>query len=197
MRILESGRFTEESTLQMLVTSMIGFAQSEDNRAVLLKWFTQGSVITQSSKQLSLTKKHNHGIVKKVYSSRTIAYEVKQEVLQKLGELDQSDMLGQTKAFCEAALPVLENKKKVWNGLFSGEYDSMSLKNIGELCAGFKQRSHLDLISELQDEFFDKIEPVVNSKAKSVAQNIYFYLQPNILTADSDIFKFENCLKRV
>ena len=66
-------------------------------------------------------------------------------------------MLGQTKAFCEAALPVLENKKKVWNGLFAGEYDSMSLKNIGELCAGFKQRSHLDLISELQDEFFDKI----------------------------------------
>ncbi len=32
MKLLQSGRFTEESTLQMLVTSIIGFAMDESER---------------------------------------------------------------------------------------------------------------------------------------------------------------------
>ena len=39
MKLLLSGNFTEESTLQMLVTSMIGFAMDEEERQLLLEWF--------------------------------------------------------------------------------------------------------------------------------------------------------------
>ena len=48
LKLLQSGRFKEESTLQMLVTSMIGFAQSEKERYLLLKWFNnQGEISSQ------------------------------------------------------------------------------------------------------------------------------------------------------
>jgi len=39
MKLLLSGNFTEESTLQMLVTSIIGFAMDEEERQLLLEWF--------------------------------------------------------------------------------------------------------------------------------------------------------------
>lgn len=41
MKLLLSGNFKEESTLQMLVTSIIGFAMDESERGLLLKWFNQ------------------------------------------------------------------------------------------------------------------------------------------------------------
>lgn len=39
VKILESGRFTVTSTCQMIMTSLISFAQCEEERAILLNWF--------------------------------------------------------------------------------------------------------------------------------------------------------------
>lgn len=37
----------------------------------------------------------------------------------------------------------------------------MSMKEVWELCAGFKQLAHRDVISEFDAVFFDRIEQVV------------------------------------
>ncbi len=108
MKILQSGHFTEESTIQMILTSVIGFAMDEAERKLLLTWFQQDAVITKDGKKVkdvTLTKKHKHAIVKKVFSAKTIPLEEKTAALDALSKIDQSDMLGRTKFFCQAAVP--------------------------------------------------------------------------------------------
>jgi len=122
--------------------------------------------------------------------------EVKDQALAKLGE-EKSDMLEQTQAFCKSALPEKESKRKMWNGIVGKEYDNVSLLEHDELCAGFKQRLHLEIIKEFQNEFFAKIEEIVATKTKNLADNIYHYLQPNVVCSTEDIKQFEDCLAAV
>lgn len=193
MKILQSGNFTEESTIQMIVTSVIGFAMDEAERKLLLTWFQQDAVITKDGnkvKGVSLTKKHKHAIVKKVFSAKTIPLEEKTAALDALSKIDQSDMLGRTKFFCQAAVPEIAKKREAWEAIFSGKLDKESLLNTNEFCAGFKQFSQRDILTEFADDFFNKIEHVVQTKAKSISESIYFYLQPNMITNDKEIERF-------
>ena len=45
-----------------------------------------------------------------------------------------------------------------------------------EFCAGFKQFSQRELLEEFADDFFVRIEQVVQTKAKSISETIYLYL---------------------
>ena len=114
--------------------------------------------------------------------------------MEALENFDQSDMLGKTKFFCESAIPEIEKKREAWNSIFSGKLDKESPFITGEFCAGFKQFSQRDLLSEFADDFFAKIEEVVATKAKSISETFYLYLQPNMLTSDKEIARFENFL---
>lgn len=58
-----------------------------------------------------------------------------------LEQADQSDLLGLTKAYCEAALPDQEQKKKVWEGIFGTAYDKSSLLIQEAYASGFRQHS--------------------------------------------------------
>jgi hypothetical protein len=76
-------------------------------------------------------------MVKRIYSSKDIPLEVKLLAMAKLEVADKSDLLGRTKKYCEAALPTADNKKAVWKLLFDSK-EEMSMKEVWELCAGFK-----------------------------------------------------------
>jgi len=57
----------------MLVTRIIGFAQGEVERSLLLKWFKEEALVTKEGQKISsviFTKKHKHAMVKKIYSSK-------------------------------------------------------------------------------------------------------------------------------
>lgn len=99
-------------------------------------------------------------MVKRIYSSKDIPLEVKLLAMAKLEVADKSDLLGRTKKYCEAALPTADNKKAVWKLLFDSK-EEMSMKEVWELCAGFKQLAHRDLIQEFDTVFFERIEQVV------------------------------------
>lgn len=64
--------------------------------------------------------------MKEVYKCVVIPLKVKEEAMAKLCET-KSDLIDLTKAYCQAALPDKENKRKVWDGLFSDKFDSVSL----------------------------------------------------------------------
>jgi len=70
-------------------------------------------------------------------------------------------MLGKTKFFCESAVPEIEKKREAWTNAFSGKLDKESLFITSEFCAGFKQFSQRDLLTEFADDFFTRIEQVV------------------------------------
>ncbi len=48
-------------------------------------------------------------------------------MLLKLESIDTSEILAQTKTFCIAAVPTVEEKKKIWDGIWAKEYDELGL----------------------------------------------------------------------
>ena len=136
-------------------------------------------------------------MVKKIYSSKKISLQEKKESLELLAKIDQSDLLSKTQAFCESAIPDISEKKKAWATIFSDKIDGVGYANSNEICAGFKQLYHRDILGEFADEFFLKIEEVVKTKPKSLAETIYLYLQPNMIAGDAEIQKFENLLEKI
>lgn len=64
----------------------------------------------------------------------------KEQAMTILAKIDSSDMLGRTKAYCEAAIPTVENKQQVWVKLFSKEKkNDMTLYNYIETTSAFRQ----------------------------------------------------------
>ena len=145
---------------------------------------------------LEITVRQKHSMLKRIYSSKEIPLELKLQAMAKLEGFDKSDLLGRTKKYCEAALPTADNKKAVWQLLFDGK-EEMSMKEVWELCAGFKQLAHRDLIQEFDTVFFERIEQVVQSKQSSISEAYYFYLQPNLMANDEEIGRFSLFLEKL
>lgn len=135
-------------------------------------------------------------MVKRIFSSKEISAEEKQTAMEQLEAIDKSDLLGRTKKFCEAAIPTVDNKRAIWTRLFDGK-EEMAMMEVWEMCAGFKQRNHLDLIKEFETVFFERIEQVVIQKHISFSQAYYMYLQPNMMANDEEIARFTVFLEKL
>ncbi len=61
-------------------------------------------------KDVELSMKHKHLMVRRVYSSFTIPLEEKKEFLEKIASEDTSDWTEKTRYYCQAAHPTLEIK---------------------------------------------------------------------------------------
>ena len=122
--------------------------------------------------------------------------DTKQQAMSKLEACDTSELLSRTKKYCEAALPTAENKRAVWAKLFDSK-DEMSMKEVWEMCAGFRQLPHRELIAEFDEEFFVRIEQVVQQKHISFSEAYYWYLQPNMMANDREICMFRAFLNKL
>jgi len=135
-------------------------------------------------------------MVRKIFGSKKIDHDLKKAALVKLNEIDSSDKFGLTSTFCDATIPSLENKKDVWANLFESE-EKVSLYKITESCAGFKQISQRELVQEFAEDFFNRIEKIVNTKNPSVSKVYYIYLQPNIEANEKSINRFTSFQKEL
>jgi len=193
IQLLASGNFNQPSTQQLLLSSVLGFAQGETQRNLVYKWFLLGKISDESGKEISgidISIEHRHNMVKKIFGSRSIEHSAKKECFAKLAKLDQSDKLSLTQTFCEAVVPTAETKREVWKRLFGGK-ETLSLDAMENLCYGFKQLTQRELLTEFAEDFFERIEEVVNTKAVSVARYYYFLLQPNMRADADEIALFE------
>ena len=71
----------------------------------------------------------------------------------------------------------------------------MSLQHVQEMCRGFRQGNQKEQITALSDEFFARIEGIVNEKAYSLTRYIYLFTQPS-LNASSEEFDRLSALKQ-
>lgn len=75
-------------------------------------------------------------MVRRIFSSQATLSEQKKECFAKLAELDQSDMLGRTEKYCEAASPSIESKRESFVTIFE-KNGEMSLQHLQEMCSGY------------------------------------------------------------
>lgn len=127
-------------------------------------------------------------MVRKIFASSKITKEQKKECFETLAGLDQSDMLGRTQKFCEAASPEPAAKREAFQMIF--DKTDMALQHLQEMCRGFRQGSQRELISSFADDFFAKIEDCVNDRAWSNTRYIYLFLQPSMNASDDEIQRF-------
>ena len=77
--------------------------------------------------------------------------------------------------------------------IFEGS-DKMSLQHVQEMCRGYRQFSQRELLETFTDEFFNRIEDCVNTKAWSLTRSIYTFLAPTMNASDDELQRF-NALK--
>ena len=121
----------------------------------------------------------------------------KDTVMSTLEQLDSSDLLGQTKAYCQAVIPDLKNKQEVWNKLFSDEKSEMGLYMTQELIMGFRPQTQQELMKNFEEPFFEQISGLVERKAKSLSEYYYKCLQPNLAASQAEIDRFEIFLAKI
>lgn len=67
----------------------------------------------------------------------------------------------------------------------------MSLYSVQELCSGFRQFTQQDILEEFTIPFFDNILNTVNTRAKNIAEPMFYGLRPNMKANQEEIDHFE------
>lgn len=200
--ILTGNASLDDSTKTLLFDGMMAHCTNEDHYAMVLTWFEKSKVINGAGaplEHIELTLKNKHALVKRIWSSKSIALGKKEEVLAELNKLDKGDWFDETSKFCEAAHP--ENKAKMWAFYFNqekgSEVEKWGLHTFQHSFRGWYQGGHAEFIQPFEDEFFSKIGQVIKTKGRSVAESYYHGLQPMIKTDALSIKKFEDVLAKV
>jgi len=89
--MLQSGLYkANSSTQELLFSSVIDFAQTENAIKVIAKIFLDGDCVVLNSitglpvEGLEVSIRQKHSMVKRIYSSKNIPLEVKQEAMAKI-----------------------------------------------------------------------------------------------------------------
>jgi len=175
---------TQGVTQQMVFKSAIELAQSEMTIAKVIQMF-DGDL----PPQIIVTLSHRHAMAHRIFSSTKVDNATLDRVMAILEAHGASEMLSETKKYCQAARPTLESKAKAWENLFDAKSE-MSLKEVWSLCAGFRQPLHSDLIAPFASDFFTCIPAIADSKPNTVAKVYFKKLMPNLVPDDDTIAKF-------
>ena len=193
MKILVSGRYKDsKSTLELVFTSVLGFAGSESSEKLVYKWLMVGDISDADGKKLEgveVTLKQKHAMVKNIFASKTIDKDSKKAAFEKLKSLDSSDLLGRTQKYCESAVPDIEEKGRIFKMLLEEEED-IPLTHVQEMCLGMRQFGQRDMMVQLGEYFFEKIEHCISKKAYALTRYIYLCLQPNMVATKEQIDRF-------
>ena len=193
MKLMQSGRFNEfESAMQLLLESLISFASSEQQVKLIYKWFVTGKATDAQDRQIegiTINTKLRHTLIRKIYGSEHIPIQQKKELFVQLAKIDTSDMLGRTEKFCQAADPNPDSKREAFMEIYERCSD-MSLQHVQEMCRGFRQGNQKEQITALSDEFFARIEGIVNEKAYSLTRYIYLFTQPSLYASQEEFDRF-------
>ena len=124
--LLASGNIPKGSTQHLLLESTINFAKTDLDIDVVNKWYQNDVVSDLAGNELrdvEISNKHRHSMVRRIYSSETIPEQVKKDALEKLAEKDSSDWMDKTRYYCKAAVPTKENKDAMWREYFDTEFE--------------------------------------------------------------------------
>ena len=94
--------------MELLVSSAISFATTKEQHQSVLRWFTEGKITAADGSEYagsSVNVKLRHTMVRKMFASKHLEFEQAKASMEKLAELDESDMTQRTKWYCSAAMP--------------------------------------------------------------------------------------------
>jgi len=65
------------------------------------------------------------------------------------------------------------------------------------MCRGYRQYSQREVIETLADQFFERIEECVNTRAWSLTRYIYLFLAPSMMATETELVRFRALLAKL
>lgn len=115
--------------------------------------------------------------------------------MARLAEEDGSGWLDDTTKECQAALP--ETKQATWDSYFTDAAKEWGVDSCRSSFSGFNQPNQRHLLTKFEDDFFEKICPVMASKGTWISRLYFQYLKPTNRTDDAVMKKYADLLEKV
>ena len=174
-----------------LILRLITFSSSEEHYALFVSWLDNGASIDDVKINDDLINLNNKfSMVKKIFESRIISLEKKEELLEIQIKNDKnSDRSVLAKNYCYAVRPEKEIKEKLWNK-FVNEPTSDSLYNMEALLSGFMPLSQMDLIEDYaKNKFLEVVVKVGKENDFLYFRSFVGSLSPSYFPEDGIINK--------
>jgi len=90
---------------------------------------------------------------------------------------DSSDTGHLAKIYCEAAYPIIESKREKWEK-YLNDGEKMSRYDREASMGGFNQQRQTEILSWCEDQYFEKINEIIETKDKEYSKDFCFNLLP-------------------
>ncbi|CAD8067377.1 unnamed protein product [Paramecium primaurelia] len=165
-----------ENRLMLLRNNLTVFAYDKICIDELLTWFQdQNQVLSQ----IECTKDNKWAIVKLIYGSQHYDQnpDLKQELLQKMLQLDNSDTAIKAQLKCQALNANEQERATLWQK-FIDPNNKESVKLIAESMSGFNNERRYLSLEPYQDKFFDVIIQIFQTRSNDFSKTFYDNLFP-------------------
>ena len=164
----------EKNRLIILRRELIAHAHHEDHLEILRQLF-EGKEKVLGEQSLRIIDQWN--IVKKLYTSKVLTKEQKDQYFEKMKEKDPSDTAKSAKLYCDALGVSSEERKKLWDS-FMDENNKESFKNIGEIMNGFNHPKYLEDLKPYHEQFWEVLFDVFDKRDGGFARMFFTGLYP-------------------
>ncbi|CAK86275.1 unnamed protein product (macronuclear) [Paramecium tetraurelia] len=172
-----SGDAQLENRLILLRNNLVAFAYDNSCVDELVDWF-QGQNNNQLQ-QIECTKDNKWAIVKLVYGSKKYDEqpELREQLLQKMLELDNSDAATRAQLKCQALKANEQERAALWQRFVDPE-NKESVKLIAESMAGFNNERRYLSLEPYQEKFFEVIVQIFQTRSNDFSKTFFDYLFP-------------------
>lgn len=184
-----------KNIVNSLLLKLVSLTSSERTINTAINWLEKKeSILAEEIKERPLEFNQNarRSLIRTIWASKTVDIAVKRRLLEKEIEGDESDDAEKLQTYCEAAQPIPEIKKKVFeSSIDPADKRSQHLRNAA--MHGFQQWKQADLLEEYTDIWFDRILNIFETSDRRFAEAVYYNLNPaNYLKTPEILEKLKN-----
>lgn len=158
---------------QLLVSYLIHFANTIDQKKFLLKWLTEGT----GMEDYSLSLNQRYAILQKIYADSNFPIEEKKKLLEKELEKDKSDDGVRAQKSCNAAIPTAESKDHHWKMLIEDD-SKESAHMLYAVMSGFNSKGQKDLLEPYIAKYFEALPGIFEKRPRRFAEAFCTNLRP-------------------
>ena len=185
--------------VNLLLLVLTDFVSSEKTKSIAVRWLKKEEPILEEEGKEELTFSQNgrRALIRKIWRSKDIPREVKVELLEAEIKGDESDDAEKLQAFCEAAQPIAEIKKAVFESTTDlKDKRSQHLRN--SAMAGFWDSREREMLEEYVDKWFEIIIPTFKNGERRFAEAVFHNLKPsNVFKTPEMLAKYKTLQEKI
>lgn len=162
--------FDDVAVKQLIVTALLQFARSEDQKLLVKKWL--------EDKTMDFTPEQTYSALISVFQSTQISLEDKRALEAVVLKDDTSDLAGYCRLSLESALPDAAAKAKQWDSVIDKDC-KYSRYEITAVCKALFPKNQTDLAAPYIEKFFQEMPKVFKEKTLQTSEMVFIFLSPS------------------